>query len=129
MTGRRRVARVVSVGVLLGLSACTPRTAVVETDPRGGAEARRQLEAAARTDLDRLRRLQEDYHGETGRYTYEADALGFEPSAGIRVSVLEATVDGFSAVATAGSAECGLYVGSAEPPRSYTTAAAVVACR
>jgi hypothetical protein len=126
---RRWRVRVAAVGALAGLSACAPRTAVVETDPRGGAETRRQLEAAARTDLDRVRRLQEDHHGEVGRYTYELDAVGFEPSAGVRVSVLEASADGFSAVASAGTVECGLYVGSAEPPRSYTTAAAVVACR
>lgn len=111
------------------LPACAGRQAVVESDPRGGAEARRQLEAAARSDLDALRRAQVDRLNETGAYSYDLDDLGVEASPGIDLSVLEATTAGFSAVAGAGSVECALFVGDADPPRAYTVTAGVVACR
>lgn len=110
-------------------SGCAPRQAVVESDPRGGAEARRELEAAARSDLDGLRRAQASYHEVHGRYAYDLDALDFTASPGVNVSVLEATAAGFSALARAGSVECGVFVGSADPPRSYTLTAGVAACR
>lgn len=130
--GLRRRGGVV-VAVLAGcgamLPACAGRQAVVESDPRGGAEARRQLEAAARSDLDALRRAQADHLNETGAYSYDPDALGVEGSPGIDLAVLEATAVGFSAIAAAGSVECALFVGNADPPRAYTVTPGVVACR
>lgn len=111
------------------LQGCAARQAVVESDPRGGAEARRQLEAAARSDLDALLRAQADHFDETGAYTYDLVALGVEGSGGVTLSVLEATAAGFSALAAAGSVECAVFVGDAEPPRSYAMTAGLVACR
>lgn len=108
---------------------CAPREAVVETDPRGGAEARRQLEATARADLSGLQRAMASYHEVHATYIYDLEALDFTPSPGIDVSVLEATDAGFSALARSGSVECAVFVGGADPPRSFTRTAGVVACR
>jgi len=129
--GVRRDAWTVFAALTVGalLAACGGRQAVVESDPRGGAEARRQLEAAARSDLDALLRAQADHFDETGAYTYDLDALGVEGSAGLSLSVLEATAAGFSALAAAGSVECAVFVGDADPPRPYTVTAGVVGCR
>lgn len=126
---RRGVVLAVLAGSCAILPACAGRQAVVESDPRGGAEARRQLEAAARSDLDALRRAQADRLNETGAYSYDLDELGVEASPGIDLSVLEATSAGFSAIAAAGSVECALFVGDADSPRAYTVTAGVVACR
>jgi len=115
--------------VVAGSFACAPRQAVIETDPRGGAQVRRQLEATVRSDLDALRRAQEDFRSRASVYTYELAELGFEPSAGVSLSVVEATENGFAAIARAGSVECTLFVGSADPPRAYATTRGVPACR
>lgn len=115
-------------GVLLW-TACSPRQAVVETDPRGGEEVRRRLEAAIRSDLVALLEAQESHHEEAGRYIYEAGEIGFIPSAGVEVDVLEATTGGFSALGRSGTSECALFVGSADPPRSYAVVPGEVACR
>jgi len=116
------------VAVLLTAD-CAPRQARVETDPRGGEAARRQLETLARTDLDALKRAEAAHFADAGTYTYDTEVLGFSESPGVRVSVLEATDGGFSALAQAGSIECGVFTGTADPPRSYVRAAGVVSCR
>ncbi len=128
--GRRRAWRALLLGAVCApLAGCAGRQAVVESDPRGGTETRRQLESAARSDLDALRRAQSDRLAERGSYAYDVAALGVEPSPGVDLAVLEATTTGFSAVASAGSVECALFVGSANPPRAYAGTAGVVACR
>ncbi len=113
----------------LALAGCAPRQAVVETDPRGGQEVRQRLGEAARADLEALKTAQEDYRAREGTYSYDLAVLGVVPSAGVRIDVLEATAGGFAALAQAGSIECGVFVGSAAPPRAYTRTAGVVACR
>ena len=126
----RRAGGVLALGAACALLAgCGGRQAVVESDPRGGAEARRQLEAAALSDLDELRRAQSDHHAETGAYSYDLIALGVEGSTGVSLAVLEANASGFSAIASAGSVECAMFVGDADPPRVYTAMAGVAACR
>jgi len=119
------------VVMLVPTLGCAPRQARVESDPRGpGGEAvRRQLEELARTDLDALNRAEAAHFADARAYTYDTEALGFSASPGVRVSVLEATDGGFSALAQAGSIECGVFIGSADPPRSYTRTAGVVSCR
>lgn len=118
-----------AVAACVSIVACAGRQAVVESDPRGGAEARRQLESAARSDLDALRRAQADHFDRAGTYTFDVDALEVEGSPGVDLSVLEATASGFSAIAAGGTVECALFVGDADPPRAYTVTAGVVACR
>lgn len=127
--GWRVLAVCAAVAGCPAVAGCAGRQAVVESDPRGGAEARRRLEATARSDLDALRRAQTDRLEQTGAYTYDLAALGVEGSPGVDLSVLEATASGFSALAAAGSVECALFVGDADPPRAYTVTAGVVACR
>lgn len=128
-TRRTALRGLATLAACASIAACAGRQAVVESDPRGGAEARRQLEAGARSDLDALRRAQTDHFEEAGTYTYDLGALGVEGSAGIDLSVLEATPAGFSAIAAGGSVECALFVGDVAPPRAYTITAGVVACR
>jgi len=123
-----RPAHLLLVIALLSAS-CAPRQARVETDPRGGEAARRQLEELARNDLDALKRAEAAHFADAGAYTYDADTLGFSASPGIKVSVLEASDGGFSALAQGGSIECAIFVGTADPPRSYARTAAVVSCR
>jgi len=108
---------------------CAPRQARVETDPRGGEVVRRQLEALARKDLEALQRAEAVHFANEGAYTYDTETLDFTASPGVRISVLEASTGGFSALAQAGSIECGVFVGTADPPRSYAVAAGVVSCR
>jgi len=122
-------ARVALAGLAVVLAACAPRQAVVETDPRGGAETRRGLEAAARADLADLERAQGDYFARNSTYSFDLDAVGFTPSPRVGVSVLEASAGGFSALAQAGSVECAVFIGSADPPRAYARTGGVVSCR
>lgn len=91
----------------------------------------RETEATIRTDLEELIRAQDAYWSENERYTLDIERLAFTPSPGVLIDVLDAGRDGFSALGTVdtGNAECAVFVGSADPPRSYVRAAGVVACR
>ncbi len=119
-----------AVALLLG--GCAPRTVIVGSEgaAAGPEDARRTL-TAVRSDLEVLLRAQESYHAENGRYGYDLAAVGFAPSQGVSVDVLEADEEGFSALATAdrGRLECVVFTGSADPPRAYSRRAGVVACR
>ncbi len=128
--GSRHRAWLLAVGLLLG--ACAPRTVIVgsEGTPTGAEDARRIL-TAVRSDLEVLLRAQESHRAESGRYSYDLAELGFTPSPGVAVDVLEADAGGFSALATAdrGRLECVVFAGTADPPRAYSRTTGVVACR
>ena len=81
------------------------------------------------SDLRRLWDRQAAYLEADSSYSYDLEALGFTASRGVRVDVLEATAEGFSAIASGGGHECVLYEGAARPPRSYAQVAGDVACR
>ncbi len=106
---------------------------VSEREPAESREGRR--EQRLRDALMQVYRAQQRFHAETGRYTDDPYALRgdgagpLQPAPGIRVTIPEATADGFSAVARQAPFECALRVGTAAPPRDYAGAPGVVACR
>jgi hypothetical protein len=77
---------------------------------------------AAKGDLRRLVSLNEVYHAKNKKYASSiSDLTGFHPSAGVTVTVGQATANGWSASATAGSApgkSCVIYVGSVSAPKT-----------
>ena len=116
---------------LLGAAACQ-RQALVESDSaRPDLSRVREAQLALREDLEELVRAQEAYWADNEQYALDLERLAFTASPGVLVDVLEAYREGFSALATSesGQAECAVYVGSADPPRSYARVAGVVACR
>ena len=116
---------------LLGVAACQ-RQAFVESDSARPDPSRvREAQLALREDLEELVRAQEAYWVDNEQYALDLESLAFNASPGVLVDVLEAYREGFSALATSasGQAECAVYVGSADSPRSYARVAGVVACR
>jgi hypothetical protein len=117
--------------VMLGSAACQ-RQAFVESDSARPDPSRvREGQLALREDLEELVRVQEAYWSDNEQYALDLERLAFTASPGVLVDVLEAYREGFSALATSesGQAECAVYVGSADPPRSYVRVEGVVACR
>lgn len=90
-----------------------------------------EAEAAIRVDLEELIRAQEAFWSENERYALDIERLVFTPSPGVLIDILEAERDGFSAIGTdePGGAECAVFVGSVDPPRSYVDTAGIVVCR
>lgn len=125
----RRFGRVASSLILAGfaIGGCT-RQARVESGPAvGGPDGLR--ESALVADLRRLSDLQAEHRESNPTYSYELEALGFSPTVGVQMDVLEASADGFSAIATGGGHECVLFEGTARPPRSYSEVPGDVECR
>jgi hypothetical protein len=119
---------------VLGLSfaGTCRRPAFVESETARPDPSRlRQTEATIRADLEELIRAQDAYWSENDRYALDMARLAFTPSPGVLIDILDAGRDGFSALGTVdtGDAECAVFVGSVDPPRSYAQTAGVVACR
>ncbi len=91
-----------------------------------------QADAAA-ADLYSLRERQNEFHRKHREYAKFLDdrELGFEPSPDVRVQLVSATANGWSAIARVrnGARECAIYEGSARRPRDYVSERGVVACR
>ena len=126
---RRRVRALVAVVTAVALpTACAPRQAIIESEPgRGGQIAAGQ--EALRADLSRLASAQEEYEADNGFYAARTADLGFTASSGVRVDIIQGDRNGWSAVASSGEQECGLYEGDIRAPRSYLTDSGQVACR
>lgn len=108
------------------------RPVVVESETSRPDPSRiRDNEARIQADLDELVRAQEVFWGENDRYALDMERLVFTPSTGVLIDILDAHRDGFSAIGTdeMGGAECAVFVGSVDPPRSYVRTPGVVACR
>jgi type IV pilus assembly protein PilA len=90
------------------------------------------FEASARSDLRNLLSMQELHHSESDTYATELSALAFQTSRGVSIVITEAAGDGWAAVATHDgfpSAECGMFVGSADPANAApATRPGVVTC-
>ncbi len=87
--------------------------------------------AAMRSDLRNLTTSEEAYFYDHARYTMSLDSVNFTPSHGDVVTVVEATVSGWSA--TSNNPEswphfCALFLGDAAPI-APATASGVVACQ
>ena len=119
---------------ILGLSfggTCQRPVSVESEGARADPSRLGETEATIRADLEELIRAQDAYWSQNDRYTLDIESLVFTPSPGILIDILDAGREGFAAVGTveAGTAECGVFVGSLDPPRSYVQMAGVVACR
>ena len=73
---------------------------------------------AVRADLQRLATAQDSLRARQGRYGRSLAALGFTPSAHVRLEIVSVTDDGFAATGTHAQVNgtCGLYVGSVPAP-------------
>lgn len=118
----------VAAGTVMAFAACTPRQAIVESEP-GRAAPTAAVEATLRSDLLQLASAQEDYEADNGFYATRAADLGFSASSGVRVDIIQGDRNGWSAVASSGEAECGMYEGGIRSPRGYLTEAGTVMCR
>lgn len=120
-----------TVGVLVVAAACAPRQAVVESEPgRATPEpADEQVLATLRSDLRMLAGEQEEFAAENGYYAARLVDLGFTPSSGVRLSIIQGDRNGWSATAASGDAECAMYAGDVRSPRGYLTEQGRVACR
>ena len=75
-------------------------------------------QAAMKSDLRNLVTAQDTFFEQQGRFGTNLDSLGFVPSPGVRLEVLEATREGFLAVAThtAIYGHCEIYQGKVSQP-------------
>jgi hypothetical protein len=81
------------------------------------------------SDLNRLGAQQANYASENGRYAESIGTLGFTPSDGVNVSVIQGDDRGFSAIASDEKNECAIYVGDVRAPRGYVNGPNAVFCR
>ena len=94
-----------------------------------GVEPRRPRDFAI-SALHQLLRLQDSYHRQHAEYARFLEDLDFRGSPGVRVRILRATQDGWSAIArvTQVRLECAIFQGRVAPPRPYATRAGAPAC-
>jgi prepilin-type N-terminal cleavage/methylation domain-containing protein len=83
-----------------------------------------------RADVRNLAVIQESHFYDEGAYTPSLtvlDAMGFQPSQGVEVTIHEATRNGWSATLShmATLRQCHLFVGSAAPVGSATSSGAI----
>jgi hypothetical protein len=127
---RKAMVWIAVVGVSVGGTCQRPVS--VGSDPTRPDPSRvRESEAAIRADLEELIHAQDVFWRENDHYTLEIERLAFTPSPGVIIDILDARRGGFSAIGTEemGGAECAVFVGSVDPPRSYVRSQGVVACR
>lgn len=80
--------------------------------------------ASMKSDLRNLATAQESYYYDHNTYTPDISLLGFSPTPGDAISIVEATAGGWSAKAThaqAPVAACAIYVGTAQALSPATT--------
>lgn len=82
-----------------------------------------------RAVLRQVERAEAEYRATHGRYTASLRALGMERPAEVDVRIVAEGAAGYSAVASAKAEECGVYHGSARPPRNWVRTPGRIACR
>lgn len=83
-----------------------------------------------RSDLRNLATAEESYYFSNDVYSSDMGQLNFRPSAGVTITIPEATAGGWSATAThpqASVTSCAIYMGTAAPV-APATADAAIAC-
>lgn len=87
---------------------------------------------AVRGDLWGLVSAQEEYHAINRTYARSLSALrsavDYASSQGTRIRIEGASESGYVALASRGTTECAVFVGTASPPRRYTRTNGQVAC-
>jgi type IV pilus assembly protein PilA len=105
--------------------------------PKFGATREKAYFKAMMSDLRNLSAQQEIYYSNNPLYEYAADVtelapLGFEPSAGVTVSIVGSGTDGWSATATHAAItdgrSCAVFHGDAAYTEAPATVAGVIAC-
>lgn len=124
MSELRPFRAVTLVLMLAGMAGCS-RQAVVADSPTAGPTGTSLLTA----DLNRLNAQQAEYATANGRYAGTIGDLGFTPSDGVEVSVIQGDDRGFSAIASDGKNECAIYTGEVRAPRAYVNGPNAVFCR
>jgi hypothetical protein len=117
---------------LLGTAACSGAGGIaVETGPGGpdDTSATTVGTASLESELYRLMVSQAAHFEETGYYAKSLPSLDFVPGSGVRIDLIRADGDGFSAIATSGEAECAVYSGEVRSPRGYVSLPERPACR
>lgn len=97
--------------------------------PRWANSKDRAFQAAMKADLRNLATAQESYFYDHATYTTSLGALsGYNPSAGVSITLNEATMGGWSASAshTGASKQCYLYIGSVSPVGAGTVEGQIV---
>jgi prepilin-type N-terminal cleavage/methylation domain-containing protein len=87
--------------------------------------------ATLRTDLRNLATAEESYFYDTGAYASTAAATGFQGSAGVTITISQATMSGWSGTATHPLADpqtCAVFYGNATPV-APATAEGEIACQ
>jgi hypothetical protein len=129
---RKSSPRLTTLFALLGTAACSGAGDIaVETGPGGldDASATAVGTASLESELYRLMVSQAAHFEETGLYARSLEGLDFVPGSGVRIVLIRADGDGFSAIATSGEAECAVYSGDVRSPRGYVSLPEQPACR
>lgn len=125
-----RLISVFSVFTLFAFAGCGPRQVVVGTDTSPSQPSGDMAnEDFIVEELTRLSDAQESYFSSKNRFADSLERLEFTPRGGIRVDLLQGDQGGYSAIASLGGSECGVFSGSVRSPRSYVTRAGTPACR
>lgn len=126
---RKRLPLLTTLLAVLGTVACASSPVIgVGTDP-GGSPASAVGTASLESELYRLMVSQGAHFEENGYYARELESLDFEPGSGVRIDLLQADGEGFSAIATSGEAECAVYSGGVRSPRGYVSLPDRPSCR
>lgn len=124
----------VTLAAVAAITGCTPREAIVESEPGRAAPAPsggQQMLATLSSDLRMLAAAQEAFMADNGFYAARVSDLGFSASPGVRVNIIQGDRTGWSAVAASTSTddECAMYEGDIRSPRNYLSAPGRVMCR
>jgi hypothetical protein len=126
---RKRLPLLTTLIAILGTVACASSPEIgIGTDP-GGSPASAVGTASLESELYRLMVSQGAHFEESGYYARELESLDFEPGSGVRIDLLQANGEGFSAIATSGEAECAVYSGGVRSPRGYVSLPDRPSCR
>ena len=96
--------------------------------PKFGSVKSKANYATMKTALKNLGQAEESYFADHGRYTADLDSLNFVPSPEMTLTVVEATITGWSATITHPLSiprKCAFYLGTAAPLAPATAAGAL----
>jgi len=129
---RKRLPLLTTLFAVLGPVACASSPEIaVGTDPGGSRDSPASVvgTASLESELYRLMVSQGAHFEETGSYARDLESLDFEPGSGVKIDLLQADGNGFSAIATSGEAECAVYSGGVRSPRGYVSLPDRPSCR
>ncbi|MDH3298158.1 MAG: hypothetical protein OEM96_07775 [Gemmatimonadota bacterium] len=111
------------------LTSCTPRQAIVASDPPTRGARTGVGDGPLIHDLQRVYHAQASFLEANGIYADQLASLNVTPTEGVRIDIIQGDRNGFSAIARSGDFECAVYEGNVRAPRTYLTAVSEVGCR